>query len=109
MAELGLGEEIYLLRKKIQDLSSQLDSLGENPPPEPELIENANLLRSNEFLSTAYEKQKELLTAYANYSQALEGMISTIFEIQNDLKDLLKTQTKLISDSTQKSRKYSKK
>lgn len=109
MTELGIGNAIYQLRKKIQELTYELDSLGENPSPEPELIENANLLRSNEFLTNAYEKQKELICAYSDYSKALEDMVSNIFEIQNDLKNLLKEQSKLLSYSSKKTQKSSKK
>jgi hypothetical protein len=63
----------------------------------PELITSANLLRSNEYLSKVTKKQSELLSAYDQYSKALEDMIAVVFDIQNDLKNILKEQSHLIS------------
>lgn len=103
-----MGEIIYELRKTIQDIQSELDELGGPVSDMPELITSANLLRSNEHLSKVTKKQSELLSAYRHYSKALEDMVDAIFDIQNDLKNLLKEQSKLISDqkpSVSKSKK----
>lgn len=104
MAEIGVGEEIYQLRKKIQELTSEIKSLGDTPKAKPELIENTNILRINEHLTEVNEKQNELVFAYDEYAKALEKMLSTVFDIQNDLKNLLREQTKLISKPSRKSR-----
>lgn len=96
MSKLGTGEIIYVLRKKIQDIQSELDELGGPISDMPELITSANLLRSNEYFSKVTKKQLELLSAYRQYSKALEDMVDTVFDIQNDLKNLLKEQSKLI-------------
>lgn len=109
MAEIGAGEEIYQLRKKIQELTSEINSLGKTPKEKPELIENTNLLRINKHLSMVNKKQTELISAYGEYSKALEKMLSMVFDIQNDLKNLLREQTKLISKSPKKSRSKAKK
>jgi len=103
LTEIGAGDEIYQLRKKIQKLTSEINSLGNTPREKPELIENTNLLRINQHFSEVNEKQTELILAYGEYSKALETMLSAVFDIQNDLKNLLREQTKLIS-STRKSR-----
>jgi len=95
---LGLGEIIDDLRSKIYQIKSELDQLGDPIQDMPELITSANLLRSNEYLTKVSEKQSELLSAYEQYSIALENMVNAIFGIQNDLKNLLKEQSKLISD-----------
>jgi hypothetical protein len=71
----------------------------------PELINSTNLLRSNEYLSKVSDKQLELLSVYGQYSKALEDMIEMVFDIQNDLKTILREQSNLISN--QKSRKPS--
>jgi len=104
LTEIGAGEEIYQLRKKIQELTTEIKSLGETPKEKPELIENTNILRINEHLTEVNEKQTELISAYDEYSKALEKMLSTVFDIQNDLKNLLREQTKLISKPSRKSR-----
>ncbi|HEY4680719.1 MAG TPA: hypothetical protein VIH04_05590 [Nitrosarchaeum sp.] len=98
MSEIGVGEIIYELRKKIQDIQLEVDELGGPISDMPELITAANLLRSNEYLAKVSKKQSELLSVYNLYSKALEDMIAVVFDIQNDLKNLLKMQSKLISD-----------
>ena len=98
MSKTDVGEIICELRKKIQDIKLELDELGGPISDIPELITSANLLRSNEYLVKVSEKQSELLSAYGSYSKALEDMIAVVFDIQNDLKNLLKEQSKLIFD-----------
>jgi hypothetical protein len=98
LSKIGVGEIIYDLRKKIQDIKLELDELGGPISDMPELIISANLLRSNEYLVKVTKKQSELLSAYDQYSKALEDMIAVVFDIQNDLKNLLKEQSNLISD-----------
>jgi hypothetical protein len=88
------------LRKKIQQIQSDLDQLGTPVSEIPELITSANLLRSNEYLSKVNEKKTELLSAYATYSESLEELLSSVFDIQNDLKEILKKQSSLIPSRT---------
>jgi hypothetical protein len=97
LSKIGVGEIISELHKKIQDLQFELDELGGPISDMPELITSANLLRSNEYLTKVSEKQSKLISAYGLYSKALEDMIAVVFDIQNDLKNLLKEQSKLIS------------
>ena len=96
MAKPVSGEIIYDLRKKIQKIKYDLNQLGELPPGIPEMINTANLLRSNEFLSKTNEKKSELILAYEKYSESLEEMLSSVFEIQKDLKEILKVQSSMI-------------
>ena len=105
LSKLGVGEIIYEFSKKIQDIKSELDELGGPTSDMPELITSANLLRSNEYLAKVSKKQSELLSAYGQYSKTLEDMIAMVFDIQNDLKNILREQSNLISD--RKSRKSS--
>ncbi|QUC65211.1 hypothetical protein NsoK4_02865 [Nitrosopumilus sp. K4] len=107
MTQFGAGNAIYSLRKKIQEVKSELNALGDPIVDLPELISSANLLRSNEYLSKSNEKKSELISTYEQYASALEDLLSTVFEIQNELKDVLKEQSSLISTKT--SSKTSKK
>jgi len=109
LSKSGIGEIIYELRKKIQYIKSELDEIGEPISDMPELITSANLLRSNEYFSKVTKKQLELLSAYMEYSKALEDMVDTVFDIQNDLKNLLKEQSKLISEQKHNVSKNKKK
>ena len=105
MSKIGVGAIIYEFSKKIQNIKLELDELGGPTSDMPELITSTNLLRSNEHLSKVSEKQSELLSAYGQYSKVLEDMITVVFDIQNDLKSILREQSNLISNT--KSRKSS--
>ena len=48
LTKIGVGEMIYDIRKKIQEIQLDLDDLEKPVPQIPELITSANLLRSNE-------------------------------------------------------------
>jgi len=97
LTKIGSGALIFDLRKKIQEIQADLNQLGEPVSEIPELITSANLLRSNEYLLKANEKKTELLSAYAQYSNALEKLLLTVFDIQNDLKEILTQQSSMIS------------
>ncbi len=105
MTKIGAGEIIYDLRKKIQQIQYDLEQLGEPVSDLPELITSANLLRSNEYLSKTNQKKSELLSAYSQYSEALEELLSTVFDIQNDLKEIVKEQSSMISSKQKKQSK----
>jgi len=105
LSKIGVGEIIYEFSKKIQDIKSELDELGGPTLDMPELITSTNLLRSNEYLAKVSKKQSDLLSAYGQYSKVLEDMITVVFDIQNDLKNILREQSNLIPN--RKSRKLS--
>jgi len=105
LSKIGVGKIIYEFSKKIRDIKLELDELGGPTSDMPELITSANLLRSNEYLTKVSQKQSELLSAYGQYSKVLEDMITVVFDIQNDLKNILREQSNLISN--RKSRKSS--
>ena len=97
LEKVGVGNVIYELRKKIQQAEADLAQLGEPVSDIPELVETANLIRSNEYLQKTNLKQTELLGIYQKYSDTLEELLSTVFEIQNDLKEIVKEQSSLLS------------
>ena len=99
---------MYDLRKKIQQIKTELYELGDPVHEMPELINSANLLRSNEYLSKANAKKTELLFVYEQYAKALETLLSSVFEIQNELKEILKEQSSLISSQKSRQTKKSK-
>lgn len=109
MTEIGAGQVIYELRKKIQKLTFELKNLEKSSNDIPELIKSANLLRSNEYLLEVNQKRFDLISAYEQYSKELEKMLETVFEIQKDLKEILKTQTSLITKQQAKKRNKKKK
>ena len=96
LAEVGAGEIIYELRKQIQKITLELKRLDKSTSNIPELIESSNLLRSNQHLTEVNTKRSELITSYEKYSKELEKMLATVFDIQKDLKEILKTQSSII-------------
>ena len=102
MTKINPEKLISNLRKKIQQTQADLDKLGEPVSEMPELITTANLLRSNVYLSKVNEKKTELLSAYVQYSNAIEELLSSVFDIQNDLKEILKKQSSMISSRRKK-------
>ncbi len=109
LTKINTGDLIYDLRKKIQNIQADLEQLGESVSEIPELITSANLLRSNEYLSKVNEKKTDLLSAYAQYSTTLEKLLSTVFDIQNDLKEILKDQSSMISSRRKKPKSKTRK
>ena len=104
MAKIGIGRVMNQLKAQIKQIESELEELGE-PENIPEMIETTNILRANEHLSKTNKKKSELLAAYALYTEQLEDLLSSVFEIQNDLREILKDQSKLIRQKPKKSRK----
>ena len=96
MGKIGAGNAIYGMQKRIRNLRSELESLGDHEPS-PELIDSANLLRSNEHLEAKSQKQSELADAYAEYARILETMLSSVFEIQAGLGEVLREQSEMLS------------
>ena len=105
LSNLGVGNEIYTLRQTIQQITSELEDMDVPISDLPEMVDIANLRRTNDHLVHVHDKQTELLVAYEQYSHELEDMISTLFTIQNSLKDILKQQSSLIPDPKKRSRK----
>lgn len=104
MTGVGAGPLIFDLRKKIQQITLELSELNASHSTFPELIESTNLLRTNDHLLEVNSKNSELLSAYKQYSEELENMLNTVFAIQKDLKEILKTQSSLITDQNSKKR-----
>ena len=107
MAKIGIGNVMNQMKQQIKQIQSELKELGE-PDTLPEMIQNTNLIRTNEHLAKTNQKKSELLIAYDEYSKQLENLLSSVFEIQNELKEILKEQSNLISKKpTKKSKKKS--
>ena len=108
MTEIKISNNIYELKKEIQQLQSELSELGDPVSNIPEMISSSNLLRTNEYLLKSDQKKTNLISIYNKYSTSLELLLSSVFEIQIQLKDILKEQSLMI-DSKPKSKPKSKK
>jgi hypothetical protein len=100
MTEIQIPNNIYNLRKGIEQIQSELTNMGEPISNIPELITSSNLLRSNEYLVKSDQKKTDLISLYAQYSFSMETLLSSVFEIQRELKDILHEQSSLITTSS---------
>ena len=95
MKALAFGAHLDEFRVRIQKINKELEELGKSESI-PELINSTNILRTNEFLTKSDSKKSELLKTYAEYLDQLENLLSAMFEIQTELKDIIKIQSSLI-------------
>lgn len=107
---LGLGNNLNELKTRVQKAKEDLAQIGAYEEHLPEMINMTNLLRANEFLAKTDEKKSELIAAYSEYSERLEQIVSSLLSIQEDLRDIIKTEASLIgSEHSAKTRKGAKK
>ena len=102
MSEIGLGTSASHMKNEIKELEIQMNSIDREISNIPELINSANLLRNNESLKKNNEVKSQLIKKYDQYTNTLETLLTTVFEIQNELKDILRDQSELIGKSKAK-------
>jgi len=100
LTEIQISNNMYYLKKQIDQIESELNEFVDLPVQIPELITSANLLRLNDFLMKSDHKKTDLISAYSKYSKSMETLLSSVFEIQNELKNILKEQSSLIPSSS---------
>lgn len=103
----GPGNNLNELKIRIQKLHQELNLLGEPNLPLEQMISATNILRQNEYLIKSNEKRTDLIAAYVEYTKQLDQIVNSLFSIQSDLKDLIKTQASLIQ--SEKPKKITKK
>ena len=97
------------MKQKIDHIERELKTFVDSPESMPELIDSSNLLRKNEFLVSTDQKKTELLSLYSTYTKSMELLLTSLFEIQNELKTVLQEQSSLILPSKPKSKPKSRK
>lgn len=105
---LGLGNNLNELKIRVKKAQQDLAQLGIPEPPLPEMINNTNLLRLNDYLTKSDGYKTKLIDAYAEYTKQLEEIIASLLSIQADLKDIVKTEAKIIGIGNKKPRKSQK-
>ena len=85
------------LQNNIIKIKIELAEINKSEKPRPEFIDTTNMLRSNEYLKQANDSKSKLITAYEEYTNELENLMSSISKIKGDitnLKSRLKTRKK---------------
>jgi chromosome segregation ATPase len=80
-----IGNKLDILQKKIAQANKELSEINMLEQPLPEFINTTNMLRTNEYLQKANEKKSQLLTAYQEYVNELESLVSNIVQIKGNL------------------------
>lgn len=107
---VGLGNNLNELKMRIQKMHQDLAALGEPNLPLEQMIGTTNVLRQNEYFTKSDAKKTDLIAAYAEYTKQLEQIITSLFSIQIELKELIKTEASLIeSEKPKRTTKKSKK
>ena|SRR5574338_1476119 len=101
---VGLGNNLNELKRRIQKAHEELASLGDPSKPLDEMIGATNTLRLNEYLTKTDAKKTEIIAAYGEYAKQLEQIVSSLFSIQSELKELIKTEAALIQSDTSESK-----
>lgn len=81
-------KKITELQNKIIQIKIELDNIDKDQKPLPEFINTTNMLRSNEYLQKASDAKSKLLTAYDEYTNELESLVSSISKIKGDISSL---------------------
>ncbi len=104
LSKLGAGRSVTALKNQINDLKKEIASI-KKPEKMPELIESTNLVRINEYLEKSDSLKTQLLDLYDQYAGSLEDLLSAVFDIQNELKDIIKEEAKTLSTEKKVTRK----
>ena len=108
MSALGAGRQLSEMKKKISEIKQQISQLGVIPEDVPGMIGSSNIMRKNDFLLTSDSLKSDLISYYDLYTQNLESLLHSVFEIQNELKQIIHDQSKMISEEKPKQKSTKK-
>ena len=85
---MSQSNNVIELQNKIIQIKTELYEINKGEKPLPEFINSTNMLRSNEYLQKANDTKNNLLTAYEEYTNELENLISSISKIKGNITNL---------------------
>ncbi len=85
---MSTSNKVKELQNKIIQIKKELSEINKGETPLPEFIDTTNMLRSNEYLQKANEAKSTLLTAYEDYTNELENLISSVSKIKGNIASL---------------------
>ncbi len=85
---MSTSNKVNLLQNKIIQIKIELSKINKGEKPLPEFIDTTNMLRSNEYLQKSNDTKSNLLTAYEEYVNELENLISSVSKIKDDIVSL---------------------
>ncbi len=103
-----LGSVLTELKNQINQIKKDISEIDKSFSPMPEMIESTNILRENEFLKKIDGKKTELIDSYEHYSNQIENLLSSVFDIRNELKKIIEVQSQLMKPKKSGKRSSSK-
>jgi len=101
---MSTSNKVSLLQNKIIQIKIELSEINKGEKPLPEFIDTTNMLRSNEYLQKSNDTKSNLLTAYEEYTNELENLISSVSKIKGNIASL-KSRIKPRKKSKKKAKK----
>jgi hypothetical protein len=101
---MSTSNKVSLLQNKIIQIKIELSEINKDEKPLPEFIDTTNMLRSNEYLQKSNDVKSKLLTAYEEYANELENLISSVSKIKGNIASL-KSRIKPRKKSKKKAKK----
>ena len=81
----GTSERIKAARDKISSLEGELEGLGRAPSDAPEMLDSANMRRLAEHVTRSDRIHSDMVSAYRDYSEALEDALREVLRVQLEL------------------------
>jgi len=101
---MSTSNKVSLLQNKIIQIKIELSEINKGEKPLPEFIDTTNMLRSNEYLQKSNDTKSNLLTAYEEYTNELENLVSSVSKIKGNIASL-KSRIKPRKKSKKKAKK----
>ncbi len=101
---MSTSNKVSLIQNKIIQIKIELSEINKDEKPLPEFIDTTNMLRSNEYLQKSNDTKSNLLTAYEEYVNELENLVSSVSKIKGNIASL-KSRIKPRKKSKKKAKK----
>ena len=101
---MSTSNKVNQLQNQILQIKKELSEINKGEKPLPEFIDTTNMLRSNEYLQKSNDTKSKLLTAYEEYANELENLISSVSKIKGNIASL-KSRIKPRKKSKKKAKK----
>lgn len=85
---MSSSNKVNQLQNKILEIKKELSEINKGEKPLPEFIDTTNMLRLNEYLQKANDTKSILLSAYEEYADELENLISSVSKIKGNIASL---------------------
>ena len=94
MTAIIIPVNVASLQTRIQDLTEQLNGLGQPPDNVPQFALSTNAVRQNEYLTQKSAIQSDLIQSYILYIDIIKETATDLVDMQHQLIELVRIQMK---------------